>query len=186
MEYEPILREPTRKQRAFCREYAIDHNGTQAAVRAGYSKESASGTASRLLAEPHVQTEIQRLEDDAAERAAITVDDIVDAYRQIAEFDISSIFEWTTDGRLTIRSFEDVPRAALGCIRSIEQKETKDGLPILSVSFYDRTQALNQLGKHLGMFKERVEHDASNALLEGLAKAQELIAKKRERENSEE
>ena len=39
----------SQQQRQFCDEYLIDLNGTQAAIRAGYSKKTAAATASRLL-----------------------------------------------------------------------------------------------------------------------------------------
>ncbi len=41
--------ELTPRQAAFVREYLVDHNGTQAAIRAGYSARTAAEQASRLL-----------------------------------------------------------------------------------------------------------------------------------------
>jgi phage terminase small subunit len=40
----------TPKQLAFCQEYVVDKNGTQAAIRAGYSENSANEQAAQLLA----------------------------------------------------------------------------------------------------------------------------------------
>lgn len=54
------------KRRAFAREYCIDSNGTQAAIRAGYSERSATSQASQLLDDPAVQAEIALLQKDAA------------------------------------------------------------------------------------------------------------------------
>ena len=39
----------TPKQLAFCQEYVVDKNGTQAAIRAGYSEDTSPEQASRLL-----------------------------------------------------------------------------------------------------------------------------------------
>ncbi len=43
------------KQKRFVREWLIDMNGTRAAIRAGYSAQSAANTASRLMKDPDVQ-----------------------------------------------------------------------------------------------------------------------------------
>lgn len=42
------------QQQLFTREYVIDFNGTQAAIRAGYSEKTAAVTASRLLRDSRV------------------------------------------------------------------------------------------------------------------------------------
>ena len=66
------------KRRKFCREYMIDGNGTQAAIRAGYAKRSAIQTASRMLTFDNVKGEISRLqalEDKAREVSKARVND---------------------------------------------------------------------------------------------------------------
>ena len=55
-------KELTNKQKAFCREYVIDHNGTQAAIRAGYSKNGAEVSAVRVLRNDRAKEYITRLE----------------------------------------------------------------------------------------------------------------------------
>lgn len=42
----------TDKQKMFCKEYLIDFNGTQAAIRAGYSKKTANRIATENLSKP--------------------------------------------------------------------------------------------------------------------------------------
>lgn len=54
----------TDKQLAFCREYVVDWNGTQAAIRAGYSENTANVIASENLAKPYIRAEITRLVDE--------------------------------------------------------------------------------------------------------------------------
>ena len=58
------------KQRAFAREYGLDGNATQAAIRAGYSKRTAYAQGQRLL--KHV--EVRRFVDAEASRIARRVD----------------------------------------------------------------------------------------------------------------
>lgn len=73
------------RRAAFAREYMVDHNGTQAAIRAGYSQRTAKQIGHQLLTFPDVQAEITRLEREAAERADITVEWWVRLVRRNAE-----------------------------------------------------------------------------------------------------
>ncbi len=62
----------TPKQRLFAEQYALDHNGAAAAVRAGYARRSARQIASELLTKPDVRELVADHEAEAAERLAIT------------------------------------------------------------------------------------------------------------------
>jgi phage terminase small subunit len=62
----------TPKQAAFVREYLVDHNAKQAAIRAGYSEKTAEQSGSRLLGDLKVGSEIRRLETKAFENVAVT------------------------------------------------------------------------------------------------------------------
>ena len=46
------------KQSAFCNEYLVDFNATQAAIRAGYAKRTANRTGPRLLSNVVVQGKV--------------------------------------------------------------------------------------------------------------------------------
>ena len=50
----------TKKNEVFCDEYLIDLNATQAAIRAGYSVESAGSIGSELLKKPEIRARIDR------------------------------------------------------------------------------------------------------------------------------
>lgn len=51
--------ELTPKQAAFVREYLVDRNGTQAAIRAGYSKKTAGAIAVENLTKPLISEKIK-------------------------------------------------------------------------------------------------------------------------------
>lgn len=67
----------TPKQEAFAREYLVDLNGTQAAIRVGYAPASAEVQASRLLSNANIQNFIAEQQGTRAKRLEITVDDLV-------------------------------------------------------------------------------------------------------------
>lgn len=62
----------TAQQKAFIREYIKDNNGTQAAIRAGYSKKTARQQATRLLAHVHIRAEIDKLLEKCQSEAILT------------------------------------------------------------------------------------------------------------------
>ena len=62
------------RMRNFIREYAIDHHGAKAAIRAGYSKKGAASKASQLLSNVNIKGHIQRLERQITEDINITQD----------------------------------------------------------------------------------------------------------------
>ncbi len=49
------------KQKRFAAEYSVDHNGAQAAIRAGYSEKTAKQTASRMMANVAVKQLVAKL-----------------------------------------------------------------------------------------------------------------------------
>ena len=62
----------------FVDEYLLDLNGTQAAIRAGYSAKTAAQQASRLLRNVKVQRAIATRQKDLAEKRSWDVDRLVD------------------------------------------------------------------------------------------------------------
>ena len=74
----------TSKQSKFCLEYLIDLNGTQAAIRSGYSKKTAKEIAYELLTKPHIQDEIAQLQAEVAKNTSITIDSVVKGISEIA------------------------------------------------------------------------------------------------------
>ena len=67
----------TKKQELFAKEYMVDLNGTQAAIRAGYSKAGASVQASDNLANPNIAKVVQRNMDLRSARTEITADTVL-------------------------------------------------------------------------------------------------------------
>ena len=75
------------KQAQFCQEYVIDHNGTQAAIRAGYSVKSARVKASQLLTKVNIKHCIAEIKAKLAIKMGITQESIAreaEEHRQIA------------------------------------------------------------------------------------------------------
>ncbi|MDX8400287.1 MAG: terminase small subunit [Gallionellaceae bacterium] len=65
----------TPKQALFCKEYLVDLNATQAAIRAGYAVSNADSTSSRLVSKSHVSNEIARLQQKRTEKVELTAEE---------------------------------------------------------------------------------------------------------------
>lgn len=67
----------TPKQDRFCREYVIDLNATQAAIRAGYSKKTAGAVGFENLKKPEIAARIAAVVNEANKKAEVTSEEIL-------------------------------------------------------------------------------------------------------------
>jgi len=75
----------------FVREYMVDWNGTQAAIRAGYSAKSAAQTAWFLLRKPKVQVAVEALASARARRLGIDADELMRVWSAVVNLDANEI-----------------------------------------------------------------------------------------------
>ena len=168
----------TPKQMRFCDEYLADANmnATQAAIRAGYAQKRASEQAYQLLQKTTVQEYIQRRMADRVERTEITQDRVLKElaiiafsnaadYAKVVERDAVIMKE---DGEeITLLDEDGNPVKVQTVEYTLTDNLTDDqkkaiaqirkGRDGIEVRLYDKLQALVQIGKHIGMFKDKVE-----------------------------
>lgn len=164
-----------KRQQRFCDEYLIDLNATQAAIRAGYSEKYAHTNASKLLQNTTIKEYIEKRQQDRIERTEITQDDVIKELSLIAfanATDYSKVVEKPLmvqiDGKM-IQALDDngepimykTVENALTDELSEEQQRAlsviKLGKTGLVVQPHDKVKALELLGKHLGLFTDKVE-----------------------------
>lgn len=75
----------TPKQQIFVKEYLVDLNGTQAAIRAGYSERTANEQAARLLAKVSVQQAVQEAMQERSEITGITSNYVLETIQETIE-----------------------------------------------------------------------------------------------------
>lgn len=76
------------KQEMFCREYLIDLNATQAAIRAGYSVKTANRIAAKLLSKVDIQNRIAELKTKRNEEVGIDADYVLRRLVEIDQMDV--------------------------------------------------------------------------------------------------
>lgn len=171
-------RKLTPQQMLFCREYVIDRNATQAAIRAGYSEKTAPEQGSRLLSYANVRAEVDRLLQGLAKKLDITAERVLNELAKLAFVDIADIYN--EDGGL--KQLSEMPEDARRAIVGIEiQEERIDGVVVgqtRKVKLADKKGALVDLGRHLKLFTDKIELDDSSSFTEKLQKARERAKKK--------
>lgn len=145
----------TDKQKRFVEEYLIDLNATQAAIRAGYKPDSANKVGAELLGKTRVSEAIAKAMADRSKRTGVNADRIVTELAKIAFANAGDIID-PVDGRIK----EDAAPEDLAAIQSIKVK-TMDGAKMSSmereVKLSEKTKALELLGKHIGMWNDKID-----------------------------
>lgn len=155
------------KRAAFVREYLKDLNATQAAIRAGYSEATATAQGSRLLSFVDVQAAIGAAQSKAAERADVTVDRIVAEYARLAFSKITDFISFGPSG-IQLKASEHMSPDAIAAILEVRESKGESGTSV-SFKLHSKGDALNALGRHLGMFNDKLEVKIRGALEEMLS-----------------
>lgn len=148
------------KQERFCQEYIIDLNGAAAATRAGYSENTAKEQASRLLTNVNVQEKIQKLMAERSIRTKTTQDMVLRELAKIAFSNMRNYASWSSD-TVTLIDSHDLTDDNAAVVVNISKTTTKDGGSI-KFKLHDKVNALELLGKHLGIFKEVYDVNMGN------------------------
>lgn len=132
----------TPKQKRFAQEYILDLNATQAAIRAGYSENTAQQIGSENLSKPVIQEKIDELQKVIADKAGVDAEYVLNGLKELHEV----------------------------CMGRKAIVLTKDGheLDVTVFEHSGASKSLELLGKHLKLFTEKVEH-SGNIQLERLS-----------------
>lgn len=130
----------TDKQTAFVREYLVDLNATQAAIRAGYSERTASRIGPQLLGKTCVREAIEKAQAKRARRVEVTQDYVLSNLVEVVE-----------------RTMQRAPVLD----RKGEQVTDEEGRAVWTFDAKGANKALELLGKHLGIFTDKVKAEVS-------------------------
>ena len=129
------------RQKQFCNEYLIDFNGTQAAIRAGYSKKTANRIASENLSKLGIQAYLKELIENRNERTKITQDEVI---RDIIE--------------VKNRCMQKAPVVFMG-----KQVQDENGNNLWKFDSQGANKALDMLAKHTGVYE--IDNKQKNTVL---------------------
>jgi phage terminase small subunit len=133
------------RQAQFVREYLIDLNATQAAIRAGYSAKTAEQIGYQLLQKASVSAAISVARAKVAEKTELSVAWVVERLRTVAE-----------------RCMQAEPVLDKKGEPVLVETPTGQLAPAYTFQAPAANRSLELLGKHLGLFPDKVEHTGKN------------------------
>ncbi|CAH5984449.1 terminase small subunit [Klebsiella pneumoniae] len=149
----------TDKQEMFCREYLIDLNATQAAIRAGYSEKTANRTASENLSKPDIQSRIAELKAQRNDLVGVNATYVLNRLVEIDQMDVLDIL--TSTGELKpVTQWPKVWRTTLSGLDVIEMAAEGNTTALLKkIKWPDKVKNLELIGKHIDVqaFREQVK-----------------------------
>jgi phage terminase small subunit len=142
----------------FVDEYVIDTNGTQAAIRAGYSAKTANEQAARLLAKVSIQKLIKEKLDALSKQTGFTAEKVLREMGRVALSDARKLFN--ENG--VMKPIAELDDDIAACIASIEvdalfEGHGEDRIQVgttQKIKLWDKNSAAEKLMKHLGLFKK--------------------------------
>ncbi|WP_063657959.1 terminase small subunit [Candidatus Arsenophonus triatominarum] len=150
----------TDKQEAFCREYLIDLNATQAAIRAGYSEKTARRIGSENVTKLDIQKRIQDLMEERKNRIEVNADYVLKRLVDIDQMDVLDILNESGDLK-PIKEWPKVWRTTLsGLDIAAIRLEGAEAL-LKKIKWPDKIKNLELLGKHIAVqaFREQVSNE---------------------------
>lgn len=176
----------TPKRKRFGNEFVIDLNGTQAAIRAGYSPKTANEQAARLLANASVQEYIKGLMKGLEEKTGITQEKVLKEIAAVAFADVTDYaqiiekpLEIFAEGQAFTVENEDGSLKMHRCVEPVltenlteTQRKAlasiKEGKHGIEIKTHDKLKALQMLGDYLSLFtdKERLSIERRRLELE--------------------
>lgn len=149
-----MSRKLTDKQQRFVEEYLLDLNATQACIRAGYKAKNARQQGTENLAKPVISEEIAKRIAERSRRTGINQDRVIQELARIAFVKITDVVD--SNGEINRNASED----DIACIESykVEDSDSINGSSSKrEVKLASKLKALELLGKHLGMFTDKVD-----------------------------
>lgn len=154
----------TEKQKRFADEYLIDLNATQAAIRAGYSKKTASRIAIELLNKTHVSEYVQKRQSRLQAKTEVTQERVIAELAKIGFASITDYLEYKTALRVIDHDENGNPIHDWAMLVNAIDSAEVDGSPIQEVSIskdgtfkfklYSKLDALEKLARHLGLYND--------------------------------
>jgi phage terminase small subunit len=156
---------------AFVNHYLKHYNATEAAIAAGYSPKSADNQGWRMMKNEDVQRAITEAERRLENKVFVSKEKILKEMSLIGFSSIDDHVDVDVGGFVKAKTFAEMPTGAVRCIKKIKEKRTIKSIQgtkdkpsedvILESTFefelHDKIQALINMGKELGMFRDRKE-----------------------------
>lgn len=168
------------KQERFIAEYLIDLNGTQAAIRAGYSKATANRIASNLLSKVDIAEEIARKRTVQIEQADLSATRVLEELRRLSLSDLADAIDESTGKLKPLHQMPAHIRAAIASVKLTKKNLTAgDGVTedVVEIKLWDKPRALEMLAKHFKLLTDVMQVQDADGHIAALMRGRERVAK---------
>ena len=171
----------TPKQIRFVDEYLVDFNATQAAIRAGYKAKTAHVIGAENLRKPKIAEEIARRQKDLQRRTEVSQDRVIRELARVAFADATDFVQVET--RIINKGDIEVPlelavhkeTAELSADQRAAIASIKQGANGVEIKLHDKIKALELLGRHIGLFTDKLEVKGAIDIASVLSEARERV-----------
>lgn len=175
----------TQKQENFCLAYIETGNASEAYRRAYNAdcmkSETVNVKASQLLKQDKIRVRLEELQEQAEKKAIVTKEYVLQKMVDIAEMDVKDIL----NDDMSFRPVGEWPKTwcqFLSGVDIIELQSNDDVARIIKkIKWPDKVKNLELIGKHLGMFTDKLEVKGSVSISETLEKARKRVKELRNR-----
>lgn len=152
----------TAKQQRFVEEYLIDLNATQAAIRAGYSENTAYSIGNENLSKPEIADAIAKAKAERSERTQIDADWVLRRLAAEVDADMADLIDEGTGALRKVHDWPEIWRKGLVAgfdVAEISAEGQSVG-EMKKIKLSDRLKRLELIGKHIavGAFSEKIQH----------------------------
>lgn len=160
MKKEKKERELTPKEQMFVKEFLVDLNGAQAAIRAGYAPKSARITASKLLTKTNIQKALRLAMDKRARKVELNAEYVLNGLVEVAE-------RCMQHKPVMYFDYEDKElKQETEIVEKLDGTTSEEG--VYQFDSRGANTALSKLGEHFGLFKKIYGGDPDNPLFPGI------------------
>lgn len=122
----------TDKQKTFCKEYIVEFNATQAAIKAGYKKKNACAMGCENLSKPDIQKELARLMLARNKRLDVDADWVLAESIKSYKFNAQEVFDVDRNPKMVNSTSASKFLEMVGKhtnIKAFEKEEAKKEVP---------------------------------------------------------
>lgn len=153
----------TERQAAFCRHLITGMSAAEAARKAGYSESYADREAARLVEKPQVAAYLAKLRSKVENDSIMTAQETLEELSKLGRANLLDYFRLTSDGEPVI-DLSGITPAQAAALAEIQVEDFMDGrgegareVRRIRIKMADKKAALELLGKHHGLFTDRVD-----------------------------